>query len=495
MTRKSWKPGILLLLFTPLTYGCDQALPEVQLIEDVAAALGGPEQIQSLRTLRLEGEAYAHNIGQHVNANGDPPRENLNGFVRTLDFENLRARSEGLRSPTVITPVDPYRQVLSLDGDVAFSAGGFTDNTASRTTRNSEEVARDRRVEFFLHHPVGILRAALDPAAKLDNRRSEKGEELVDITTARGETITLAVDPETDLPASVASTTYHNVLGDVTITTVFEDYRDIQGLRLPMRLTSTIDRWPYGGVAVATYTIDASADGLAAPDAVKAMPTVAQAPSVMVEPMAPGVWALGAAGSHSLVVEFSDHAGVVEPYGSEARTLAVIAKARELVPGKPLTKMVVTHHHFDHTGGLRAAISEGLTIVAHEASRQLFEDLAQRKHRIRQDALAKNPQPLKLETVGDRAVVSDPLRTMEIYYASGNPHADTLLFVYLPRERILFQGDLFLPAFARQPYAPNFVDHITRLKLRVDRQVAVHGGIVKQTEAEKAIEKALKSAT
>ena len=36
--------------------------------------------------------------------------------------------------------------------------------------------------------------------------------------------------------------------------------------------------------------------------------------------------------------------------------------------GKPLTELVVSHHHFDHTGGIRQAIAEGLTIIAHKGT-------------------------------------------------------------------------------------------------------------------------------
>jgi glyoxylase-like metal-dependent hydrolase (beta-lactamase superfamily II) len=53
-----------------------------------------------------------------------------------------------------------------------------------------------------------------------------------------------------------------------------------------------------------------------------------------------------------VLVEFSDHLTLIEAPLNEARTLAVIAKARELVPAKPLTQLVATHHHFDHTGGV-----------------------------------------------------------------------------------------------------------------------------------------------
>ena len=77
---------------------------------------------------------------------------------------------------------------------------------------------------------------------------------------------------------------------------------------------------------------------------------------------------------------------------SEARTLAVIAKARETVPGKPLTQLVTTHHHFDHTAGMRAAIAEGLTVITHDGNRAWVENMARRPHTRQPDALQKSAQ-------------------------------------------------------------------------------------------------------
>jgi glyoxylase-like metal-dependent hydrolase (beta-lactamase superfamily II) len=180
-------------------------------------------------------------------------------------------------------------------------------------------------------------------------------------------------------------------------------------------------------------------------------------------------------------VEFADHLALIEAPLNDARTLAVIAKAKELKPDKPLRYLINTHHHFDHSGGIRAAVAEGMTIVTHEANKGLYEDIVARNHTIVQDALAKNPKPLQLQTVADKHVLQDATRTVEIYHIAGNPHADTLLMVYFPAERILVQGDMFSPPAPGAapppgfPFVPNTMENIQKAGLRVDTLLPIHG--------------------
>jgi glyoxylase-like metal-dependent hydrolase (beta-lactamase superfamily II) len=199
--------------------------------------------------------------------------------------------------------------------------------------------------------------------------------------------------------------------------------------------------------------------------------------TVTVEEVAKGVWLLAGQSHHSVVVEFSDHLILIEAPQHDTRALAVIAKARELRPDKPLTHVVNTHHHFDHSGGVRGAVSEGLAVITQKANAQFFEDAIKRPHTIVPDALAKNPKPLKLEVVDEGMELADSSMTVQLYRIDGNPHGDAMLMAYLPKERILVEVDAFSPGAAVQPYAANLLENITKRNLRVDRIVPLHGTI------------------
>ena len=78
------------------------------------------------------------------------------------------------------------------------------------------------------------------------------------------------------------------------------------------------------------------------------------------------------------VIEFADHLVMFEANGSAAATLARIDAANRLVAGKQVTRLIVTHHHFDHTAGLRAAVSRGLAVISHRGNEAIFREMIAR---------------------------------------------------------------------------------------------------------------------
>jgi glyoxylase-like metal-dependent hydrolase (beta-lactamase superfamily II) len=471
MTRK-----VCLTLLAAFTLSaCSRATPEQQIVNDAAAALGGSERIAAVKTLVIEGEATQYNLGQDVVPGASGQTFTVTGYRRAIDVAGGRARTELTRTPNFTYFQGPaaQRQVQGIDGTVGYNVA--PNGTA---TRVPDAAARDRRAEI-LQHPVSALRAALDPMAKLTNPRTADGQSMVDVSTPSGQTFTLAIDAATKLPSRVSTLADNTNLGDVVINTTFAEYQAVGGLQLPTRLTTKTDDFTTAEVRAAKQAVDGDTGDLAAPEAAASAPAVAAppAPTVTSEQLAKGVWWLAGGSHHSVLVEFSDHLTLIETPQNDARALAVIAKARELVPGKPLTQIVNTHHHFDHTGGVRAAISEGLTVITHAGNAAFFEEVAKRPHTVVPDALAKNAKPLTIETVGDEKVLTDGTMTVNLYPVTG-AHSETMIMAYFPRERLLVEADVYTPGGAVQMFAESFLAAVKTRNFRIDRIVPLHGNIV-----------------
>lgn len=461
---------------------CTTVPPDQQLLADVAAALGGRDRIGTVKTLVLEGEGTHWNLGQDMTMEATGQTFAVTGYRRALDLAGGRMQVQQTRTPNFLyfQGQAPQTQTFGLDGDVAYTIAAS--GTASRA---GAAAVRDRNIELH-HHPLVLVRAALDGRAMLSNLRTDGAERLVDITAPAG-AFTLALDAS-HLPTRIRSTSPHPNLGDVVIETRFSEYVDEAGLKLPRRLEMNTDRFKTAELRLARATVDGDAGDLAAPEAARAAAEpVPAAPSVVPEVVSPGVWLLAGQSHHSALIEFGDHLMLVEAPQSEARTLAAIAKARELVPGKPLTRLVTSHHHFDHSAGLRAAIAEGMTVITQQANVAFFEEAATRPFTLQPDALAKAPRPATVEGVDDARVIEEGGRRVELYHIAGNPHADTLLMVYLPKERVLIQADAFSPGSAVNPYAANLLSNVQTRKLRVDRIVPLHGTIAPFSALVKAV--------
>jgi hypothetical protein len=87
--------------------------------------------------------------------------------------------------------------------------------------------------------------------------------------------------------------------------------------------------------------------------------------------------------------------------------------------------------------------------------------------------------------VGERASLSDGVRTIDIHRITGSVHNDSFLMVHLPAEKILIEADAFtpLPPNMAPPAAANannvnLIANIERLKLSVERIAPLHGRVV-----------------
>jgi glyoxylase-like metal-dependent hydrolase (beta-lactamase superfamily II) len=438
--------------------------------------MGGKEVILAVRTLVLEGEGEALYTGQTMTPDA---RTNFRvpSFRRSYDFAGRRWLQDYVREWTFLSPPPPaFRTRQGIDGTIGYT---IADNGSA--SRVAASAAADRAAEL-LYHPVGFLQAAFAPDARVTETVDSAGPriELRDGAT----TFTMLVDPGSGLPTSVSRVTDHPMLGDAVVRVEHSDWRQIDALRLPMRTVQHLGPWVVADYRARTATANAEAANLTAPDSIRSAtaPSAPRGPiELTAEEVAPGVWILGEGVYHSIAIEQSNRIVLIEAPENDALTLATIAKARTLRPGKPVGPVVNTHAHFDHAGGVRAAISEGLAVVTHEANRDFFEHLVYpARHTLQPDALERSPHRLELVAVRDRLVLADALRTVELYAVTGSQHAHSMLLAYVPAARIVVQADLDSPpgpngAPAAQPFTPGLVETVSRHGLQVDRVLGIHG--------------------
>jgi glyoxylase-like metal-dependent hydrolase (beta-lactamase superfamily II) len=241
------------------------------------------------------------------------------------------------------------------------------------------------------------------------------------------------------------------------------------GLTLPTRIMQRQAQWTLSDYRITSARTNVDIGDLAATDSVRAIAAASPPPprfTVAVDSVAPGVWILDSGLYHTIAVEQSDKIILIEAPDGDARTLAAIAKARERWPDKQLGPVVNSHHHFDHAGGVRAAISQGLSIITHIGNEAFLEQFVYpRRHTINPDALERNPKPLSLTSVRGKLVLEDSVRPVELYEATGVAHSGSALLVYVPVARVLIQGDLEMS---------ELVENVRRLRLDVDVLLGLH---------------------
>jgi len=473
-----------------LASGLHAQTTEQQIVADAAAALGGRDRVLAVKTLVVQGGGHDLNVGQSLRYDELGLQSDvwqIRDYKRTYDLANGRARFEVVRASQYpyYQGIGADRVIQAIDGDIAFNIAG--NGNAQRVFGGQ---AAARRAEY-LRHPLTLVRAALQPSAILANGRSQAGERLVDITSG-GVKLTLAIDAATKLPSRIIQVVDSPTMGDTVMETRFGEYAAVNGVQLPARITTRTDRWLSADVRLLNQSIDGDLGSLAAPAAVRSatQPPPPPAPMTTAREIAKGLWYVEGTTHKSLLAEFIGHMLLIEAPNDE-RVRAVLAKARELRPGKPVTTLLVTHHHADHTSGVRLAVAEGVTeIITHRSNVAYLNDVLTRPHTINPDDLAKkgNVKLPKITAVDDTGVLRDAMMTINMFHIRDNSHADSMLMLYFPNGKIVTQPDIYMPNDARNviegeplghaPWLQNLAANIALRKLDVQYHAPIHGDYV-----------------
>jgi glyoxylase-like metal-dependent hydrolase (beta-lactamase superfamily II) len=443
--------------------------------QDARAVIAAATQAMgadNLRTVEYSGNGYDFVLGQNYNPDVPWPRFANPRYTRAIDFQVPSSRVDRIRVQTENPPRGGGQQPIR---------GEQAQNQVIVVNAGTPWV---QQLEIWMT-PYGFVKAAAAKGATA-RPRTIRGERFTVLSFTgdnkaqvngyiNGQNMVQWVETQFDDP----------LLGDTPWEAVYTDYKDFGGLKFPTRIVQNQGGYPVLDLRVtdvkpnAPVTIQAPQGRGAAPAAPVQPAAASQGPPT--EKLADGIFLIGG-GYASLVVDFRNHLVVIEGGQGEERSNAVIAAAKGLFPKKPVRYVVNTHHHIDHSRGLRTFVAEGATIVTHAINRPYFERMFRAPHTLNPDRLARSPRAARFETVTTKKVMTDGNHVIELHHMVGSGHNAGLLLAYLPKQKILVQADAYNPPAQANPqfvapvspYTDNLAATIERLKLDVETIIPIH---------------------
>jgi glyoxylase-like metal-dependent hydrolase (beta-lactamase superfamily II) len=266
------------------------------------------------------------------------------------------------------------------------------------------------------------------------------------------------------------------MLGDMLFDATYSNYKDFGGVKFPTRIVQKQGDYPILDLTITDVKPNVALN--IQPPAAPAGGGGAQ--TATSEKLSDGVYLI-LGGYAAIALDFKDYIVVIEGPQSEERASAIIAKAKELIPGKPIKYVVNTHAHYDHSSGLRTFMAEGATVITHQVNKPFLEKVGTMPHTLNPDKLEQGKKKLSIETMTEKKVLTDGNHVIELYHMTGIGHHDGLIMAYLPKEKVLLEADAYNPQPANatppsppSPYTLALVANIERLNLDVNRIIPVH---------------------
>ncbi|MEQ1947218.1 MAG: MBL fold metallo-hydrolase [Bryobacteraceae bacterium] len=454
-------------------------------LQTAANALGAA----NMNSIQITGTGHLASLGQNHLPTAPWPETNLTAYTRTVDFAAKSSKEELTRNNQ--NPPAKGGGAPFADGQkqVNFVSGQYAWNQPGAQPQPAIAAAEERQLQIWLT-PQGFVKGAMEANA---TAKKSKGGTDVTFTALSKYKVTGTIDAQ-GMVTKVNTRMAHPVLGDMLIETLYSGYKDFGGVKFPARIVQNQGGFPVWDFDVTEVKANPGSLGLTVPDAVRTA-TVPPVRAVS-EKLGDGVWFISGGSHNSVVVEFKDYVTVIETPLTEERADAVLAEAKKLVPNKPIKYVINSHHHFDHSGGLRTAVAEGIPIITQEQNKAFYEQAWKAPHTMDPDKLYKSPKKAKFITVKDKYEITDGNQTIALYFIEGNNHNGDMMMAYLPKQKVLVEADLFTPpapGTALVPVAAAFAntlyDNVQRLKLDIATIAPLHGRPVPYSDFPKAIGK------
>lgn len=500
-----------------LSCASQQLTREQTLVNRAVDAMGGAERLAALQSAVAKGTQKQWEPEQSDMPGGEMRFANESSFEVTQDRKSRSSRTDIERRFAYPSPrTFKFTEVLTPDAGYVLGVDSNGRNAQSqkmnppahsmsglRLTTTQRESLRGSATALLsqMHANPANVRPALDVTAG--------GRTYPAVTYGP---FTVAFDAQSGLPVRVRTLDYDNMWGDVNYDVVYSDWRDINGVKVPMNRKYEMNGRMIQEVQLTSVEFNTPVDAakFQVPEAVRAgaaKPAGGNLPyqwvlrrqfigtymdsdhvsydtkasqGLRLEQVAPGVMHVVGGTHNSLLVEMQDHLVMVDAPVSDWQSLWVVNQAAQRFPGKPVKWLVLTHHHMDHAGGVRGVLAQGAVLVVGQGAGAHYRKVLAAPMQRNPDMKPLDFSQVQILEVPESHVMSDSAgRQVVAYMIHDNPHAKGMLMAYVPHARLGFVTDLWTPGVPL-PDKPNpalisIVRTVQRAGIQPERFAGGHG--------------------
>ena len=512
--------GLLLTVFLAVVSCASTQQRGQALVTRAIQAAGGVDALSAVKTVSVKGTVKQWEPEQSQTPGGEPRFAGESTFTSVTDLAAGATRIDWVRNFAYPSPrTFTFTEIVTAD---AGYVAGIDSNGRNKQSQESNPPA----------HSMSSLRLATaqrelrrsSAALLLAMQRNPEAVAAVDDVTVggvsyaaaeyrtAGQPLMVLFDKASGRVARVRSLDYDNIWGDVTYDLVFSDWKAVNGVQV-----ATTQKYELNGRVVqetklTDIAINApvAADRFAIPAAVKATavkPATVDVPyqwvlrrqfigvymdsespswdarassGLRLTELAPGVNHVVGGTHNSLMVEMKDYVVVFDAPVSDRQSNMVLSVARAKYLRKPVKYIVLTHHHMDHAGGVRAYVAEGATLVVGRGAAAHYRKVLAAPYSRNPDLTAKDLSGVSIVEVSDKWMLNDGTREVQAYLLE-NPHADSTLMGYVPAAQLGFVTDIWspggpLPAQATPPLAA-IIAGVKKYGITPTRFAGGHGSV------------------
>lgn len=476
----------LFLLLSALFVGSCATTPSSEdLVSRALNAMGGADALAKVKTIAVKGTVKQWEPEQSFAPGGEMRFANESTFEAAGDFGAGAMRIDWVKNfsypaprtfkfSEIVTPAAGYvvgREANNLNKQAAGMNPPAHSMSGLRLATTQRELRR------------GSASLLLEMRAN-PGRVGASAEITVGGTTypavtyrANNDNFIVMFDPRTGLPARVRTLDYDNVWGDVTYDLVLSDWRAYGGVQIATGRKYELNGRTIMEIRLTDVTVNASVAaghfeppaaikaGAARPETTGSVPhqwiirrqfigtymdsehvsyDVRGSAGLRLNEVAPGVQHVVGGTHNSMIVEMSDYLIAFDAPVTDWQSNWTIAAAKQKYPNKPIRYLVMTHHHMDHSGGIRGYVAQGATLVVGKGAADHYRKTLAAPYTRNPDLESRSLGSVQIIEVGDKHVFADGKREVSAHVLE-NPHAAAYLMGYVADARMAYVTDVYSP--------------------------------------------------